>query len=112
MSKFIDELTSIFHTTEHFVITLGKRELKVAATTPLGQAIKAAITAGEAGTTPVEKMTLALASFLPTLKTILADPSALETDLETAAKIILEDALAQVKTTGPLAIIEALAAAA
>ena len=109
MSTLIDDIKSLFHTTEHYVITLGKRELKVAAGTPIGQAIKSAITAGEAGTSPVDKMEKALASFLPTLKVYVTDPKALESDIETAGRIILEDVLAQVKTTGPLAIIEALA---
>jgi hypothetical protein len=110
MSSLLTKIANLIHGGETFVVALGKRELKIAAASVLGQAVTAAIKAGEAGTTAAEKMELALTAFLPTLKTYITNPDALESDVETVAKSIIEDVLAQLKTTGPLAIFEALAA--
>lgn len=109
MSSLLSKIESLFSSGEHYLVTLGKKELKVAATSSLGVAIKAAITAGEAGTTTVQKIELGIASLAPVIKTYITDPAALESDIETTARLVLEDVLAQIKTTGPLAIIETLA---
>lgn len=109
MTSIGEQLKHALGIAKHYVVSLGKRELHIALDSPIGQALKAAVTAGEAGTTATEKMTLAVASLMPTLKLYAKDPAALESDLVTVAEKMLEDVLAQVKLTGPAAIFEALA---
>jgi hypothetical protein len=93
----------------HFIVQLGEEELKIAENSTLGVAIVSAIHAGEAGSTPLEKIGLAISSLVPTIKTYVTDPATLESDLETTARLMIEAALAKIKVTGPLAIFKTIA---
>lgn len=110
MTDLLTRLKAFAGIAEHYVVSLGKRELHIALNSTLGEALKAAVTAGDQGTTAAQKMTLALAALMPTLKSYTGNLTALETDLETVGRSMLEDVLAQVKQTGPAMIFEALEA--
>jgi hypothetical protein len=112
MTSLIHKIENLFHAgagaeIEHFVVTIGGTALKVAKESTFGTAILNAIKAGEAGTNAVQKIGLAIESLAPTIVSLIAPGGvqAAQEDIETTARIAIEDVLAQLKNTGPLGII-------
>lgn len=95
-----------------FAIAIGKTEVKVAAASPFGVALLTAIKAGEAGTTNVEKIALGIESLVPFIVKEISDPTALQADIETTARLAIEAVLPQVKdaATAPVLMLQKLAA--